>query len=93
MSYLTDDALGEYGFTPEEFAMELAMLDAHGYQQIVHGCAQQGESDEGIRVRCDFDMHVLRSDELGLGPYAGNYWEMTIRDGKIVFASRWTGRT
>jgi hypothetical protein len=33
-------------------------------------------------------MHAIRSDEIGLGPYTGNYWSLTVRDGKIVSAQR-----
>jgi hypothetical protein len=33
-------------------------------------------------------MHAIRSDEIGLGPHTGNYWDLTVRDGKIVSAQR-----
>jgi hypothetical protein len=29
-------------------------------------------------------MQLMRSDEIGLGPYTDNYWVLTVRDGKIV---------
>jgi hypothetical protein len=41
----------------------------------------------GVLVRCTFDFHQLRSDELGLGPYGGSYDDITVRDGRIVAAA------
>jgi hypothetical protein len=31
--------------------------------------------------------HLIRSDEIGLGPFTGSYFELTVRDGQIVQAS------
>ena len=29
---------------------------------------------------------AIRSDEIGLGPYTGNSWDLTVRNGKITSA-------
>jgi hypothetical protein len=46
-------------------------------------CEQVGNSESGVRLVCAFDMHGIKSDEIGLGPYIDNYWNLTVRDGRI----------
>jgi basic membrane lipoprotein Med (substrate-binding protein (PBP1-ABC) superfamily)/DNA-binding SARP family transcriptional activator len=91
ISYLTDDAilaiLGR-SESPEHFRLGISVMEAIGYQQTINGCEEQGgDPSSGIRLRCTFDLHALGSDELGHGPYTGNYWDLTVRDGKLVSAS------
>ena len=71
ISYLADDAdLAAMGVsTPREFRQLIAWLEAQGYQQFVGSCEELASSDAGTRLRCPFDFHSLRSDELGLGPF------------------------
>ena len=84
----------ELAGTPEEFRRELAVVEAFRYQQTITGCEQEGDSPSGIAIRCAFDMHEFGSDELGLGPYTGNYWDLIVRDGKLTSASSsWAFRT
>jgi hypothetical protein len=49
-------------------------------------CTQQVESAAGHRIHCVYDFHLLRSDELGLGPYLGRYTDFDVRGGEIVAA-------
>ncbi len=63
------------------------MLEAHRYQQMLDSCDELSSSATGTTVRCTFDFHALRSDELGLGPYSGNYFDLTVHDGQIVRGS------
>ncbi len=99
LSYLADEAIDdarpvELAGTPEEFRRELAVVEAFRYRQTITGCEQEGDSPSGIAIRCAFDMHEFGSDELGLGPYTGNYWDLTVRDGKLTSASSsWAFRT
>jgi hypothetical protein len=86
MASLTDDALAAQWGTEEELRLSLAFLDAVRSKTLNIDCEQRGESAAGILVRCTYDNHVLRSDGLGLGPYSGNYWDLTVRDGQIVLA-------
>jgi hypothetical protein len=87
MSYLTEDAIAAEWGTPEEFRLLISLLEAIGFKQTINHCEQQSDSASGVRVRCAFDVHSLRSDEIGLGPYTDNYWDLTVRDGKIVSAT------
>ena len=60
------------------------MARAWHIKQKVTGCEDQGESDGGVTVHCTFDYHAFRSDEVGLGPYTDNYWDLVVRNGKIT---------
>jgi hypothetical protein len=63
------------------------LLEAQGHKETITGCEPPADSSSGTTVRCAYDFNGIRSDELGLGPYSDNYWELTVRDGKIVSAT------
>jgi hypothetical protein len=91
--YLTKDAIargvghsGAWG-DRSRFRADIALSRAQGIKQLVTSCEEQARSARGVGVRCDFDLHAIRSDEIGLGPYTGNSWELTVRDGKITSAA------
>jgi hypothetical protein len=92
VGYLTDDAIAEMSGsagganTRDEFRLELALLEAQGYKQTITGCDPPADSS-GTTVRCYYDFHAIRSDEMGLGPYSDNYWEFTVRDRNIASAT------
>jgi hypothetical protein len=92
MTYLTDDAVltdaggVEVFESPKAMRLALDFFEAQPYKQMILDCEQQDETAVGISVRCPFKFHAIRSDEIGLGPYGDNYWELTVRDGKIVSA-------
>jgi hypothetical protein len=93
LTHLTNDAIvqdvGEAGWTtPEQLRLNIASERALGYKQTIRGCEHVSDSESGVIVQCAFDMHAIRSDEIGLGPYTGNYWRLIVRDGKIVSAQR-----
>lgn len=67
-----------------ELRLLLSLLEAQGYEQLGTSCAATGSSASGTDVRCMFDFHAIRSDEIGRGPYSGSYFDLTIRDGEIV---------
>lgn len=64
-------------------------LRAVGYEQQLHSCREPGTSATTTQVRCSFDLHLLRSSEIGKGPYGPASIDFTIRAGKIVYASAW----
>jgi hypothetical protein len=106
IAYLADDAdisgmAGSVGAggegvqgTLDEFRLFLSFLEAHGYKQMLHRpqpCEELGSSAAGTTVRCPFDFHAIRSDEIGLGPFSGSSFDLTVRDGEIVRASKTWG--
>jgi hypothetical protein len=91
IAYLADDAtlspLGVGG--NREFRLLLSFSEAQGYKQMLAPCEETGSSSAGTYVRCPFDFHAIRSDEIGRGPYSGSYFEFTVRDGEIVRVSNY----
>jgi hypothetical protein len=86
---LADDAVVPEGLVPEELPVLISFYEAQGYEQFLDPCRVTGSYAYGTVVRCPFDFHAIRSDEIGLGPYHGSYWDLTIRDGEIVQASQY----
>jgi hypothetical protein len=88
ITYLTDDAITLRWGTPEQLRLDVAHYRAQGYQETVNECEQVGNSESGVSLVCAFDMHGIRSDEIGLGPYTDNHWNLTVRNGKIDSANQ-----
>ena len=93
LTYLTEDGIatgaGHTGAgwgSPDGFRGEVSLAQAQHFYETVTGCENQGESGTGVSVRCAFDYHLFRSDEIGRGPYTGNYWDIVVSDGKITSA-------
>jgi ketosteroid isomerase-like protein len=91
LTYLTEDSTGggytnTYWASPETFRLDVAMAEAQHIEEMFTGCEEQGDSAAGTTVRCTFDMHAYSSDDVGRGPYSGNYWDVVVRDGKITSA-------
>jgi hypothetical protein len=81
-SYLADDAvLGSW-------RAENRWYEATGFTLLLDSCDKQTTSTAGTQVVCMFDYHALHSEQLGRGPYSGNVFFFTIRDGKVVTADQ-----
>jgi hypothetical protein len=97
ISYLADDAditeliasVGAQGIegTLREFRLLIALLEGQGYKQMLDPCEDLSSSASGTLLRCTFDFHLLRSDEIGRGPFSGSSFLLTVDDGEIVRAS------
>jgi hypothetical protein len=83
-TYLSDGALAELWGTPKEFRLLLALLEAQRSEETHQPCEPVTSSPAGIVVRCPYDFDWMGSDELGHGPYTGNYRDVTVSDGKIL---------
>jgi hypothetical protein len=77
----------------DDFRLLVAWWEAVGYKQMLQPCEQLASSTSGTELRCPFDFQSLRSDEIGLGPYSGSYFDLTVRDGEIVRASQTFGES
>jgi hypothetical protein len=88
IAYLADGAVPTVGVdTREEFRLLLSLLEAQGYQQLGVSCDAAVSLPSGTRVRCTFDFHAIRSDEIGLGPFSGSSADLFVLDGEILDAS------
>lgn len=97
ITYLANDAdiselmtsVGAAGIegTVKEFRQLISLLEAQGYKQMSNSCKELPRAADETRLVCTFDVHNLRSDEIGRGPFSGSYFDLTVRDGEIVRAS------
>ena len=97
ITYLADDAdltglissLGSRGMegTAEELPLLISLEEALGHVQLLDSCEATGRVGTDILVRCTFDFQSLRSDEIGVGPFSGSYFDLVVSDGEIVRAS------
>jgi hypothetical protein len=100
MSYLADDAditglidsvgVQGVGGTTAALAPFVSLMEAYGYEQLFNSlkpCEQLSSSASGTDLRCAFVFQSLRSDEIGLGPFNGSFFDITVLDGEIVRAS------
>jgi hypothetical protein len=74
--------------TLEEFRLLISFLEAQGYKQMLNSCEELGSSASGTSLRCTFDYHAIRSDEIGLDPFSGSNFLITVHEGKIVRADK-----
>lgn len=73
------------GFDPVDEERLLArFLEATGSKLFDLHCEELSASAEGTLVSCTYMSHDFFSDEMGLGPYRPDGFELTIVDGKIV---------
>ena len=80
--------------TPEAFRLHMSLLQAVGYKQENESCDEPTSSASGTLIRCTFDFHFLRSDQIGLGPFTGSSILLRVEDGEINRASiSWCPRT
>lgn len=86
-SYLAEDAdLQLFNADSEGLPMAFRWDQAAGFELLLDSCAETRTGDAGSVVRCEYDYHALRSEEIGLGPYSGNWLDLTVVDGKITSA-------
>jgi len=86
LTYLAESADVPEGLPPEDLPLLISLYEAMGYEQMLDPCRVTGTSASGTQVRCPFDFHNIRSDEIGRGPYHGSYWDITVTDGAISYA-------
>ena len=58
--------------------------EASGFKVLLDSCEERITSAAGVSVRCTYNYHAIRSDEIGLGPYSGSWFDLTVQDGEIV---------
>jgi hypothetical protein len=98
ITYLADDAdisgmiasVGAQGVegTLKEFRLLISLLEAQGYKQMLNSCEELGSSAADSTLRCTFDFHSIRSDEIGKGSFSDSSFLLTVREGEIVRASK-----
>jgi hypothetical protein len=69
--------------SPEEFRLETANAAATNSKALLGDCTAVEGQGSGVTIRCGFDYQDLRSDELGVGPFADGSANVAV-DGKIT---------
>jgi hypothetical protein len=85
-TYLADDAHLDL-FGGGDWRLGNRFMEATGQEMLLDPCAVVSSTTVGTRVRCPFDYHALRSDEIGRGPFSGSSFYVTVLNGEIVSAS------
>ncbi|HEY0642359.1 MAG TPA: hypothetical protein VGD39_02995 [Nocardioides sp.] len=86
-SFVGDDAtltLGS-GRGPDGWKRENRLDEALGFDTHVDSCSQiETLAPDGTQVGCLYTSDLLGLAELGRGPFPGNLFTVTVRDGKVV---------
>ena len=80
--YLTAGALSDFGGL-QYMRLVTRWMKAAEVKFLNTACEETGRSASAVAVRCAYDVHLLGSDQLGLGPYR-QARELSVRDGKIT---------
>jgi hypothetical protein len=89
ISELINSAWAEGVHESEEgLRLYISLLHAEGYEMSLYRPCYEDSSAFGTRLICTVRFGNLGSHELGLGPFNGSYFDLTVRDGKIVRASQ-----
>jgi hypothetical protein len=86
-AYLTADAnlSGLWG-GQEDWRLANSFMEAAGVKLLLDSCEAGDSTAAGTEVRCSYAYHAIRSDEIGLGPFSGSWFFLTVQEGKIVSA-------
>jgi hypothetical protein len=72
---------------PPGLRLAISYLESVGYEQIIDSCDEASVGPSGGLVRCSFDLHLLRSNEIGRGPFGPAELDLSVVDGEIVRVS------
>jgi len=79
------------GITAEQLPAFIALLQAQGYKEIPRPCEVLDILSSGTVIQCPFDFQDIRSDEMGLGPFHGSFWDIEVHDGQVIDALLYWG--
>ena len=63
------------------------LKQAQGWKMLLDSCIGKNATPTGAMVRCLYAFQDFRSDELGFGPFTGSWYDITVKDAKIVSVS------
>ncbi len=79
-THLADGATTEAIVTEDvqDYRQAIELYRAWGYEQQLGTCQQVGATATGMQVRCPFTYQLLGSTELGVGPFEGSAFTVTV---------------
>lgn len=79
--------LSSFEWDGEDWLASNRLQEAQGFKLLLNSCDLVGVSSSSTIVSCPFDFHSLRSDEVGLGPFTGSSFDVSLEDGMVSRAS------
>ena len=75
--------------TEPPLRLNLEMLDATGFKQLLGRCEVTQTGSSATIVQCPFDFFIAGSDYGGQGaaPFTGAFYDLSVEGGKIIHAS------
>lgn len=83
VSYMSEQ-LREDADVVESLLDNMRWLEAVDGQYLLRPCEEVSTDEDGTLVRCGFEMHAMRSEELGLGPFGDNWFILTVQDAALT---------
>lgn len=84
-SYVAADADLSRFAGGSDWRLQNRLLEAHGFKLLLDSCdLLTGPSTTS--VRCAFDYHGIRSDEIGLGPFSGSWFDISLQGEEVISA-------
>ena len=62
----------------QDYQQAIALYEAWGYKQQLEACRQVNATATALQVQCQFSYDLLGSDEMGLGPFDGSRFVVTV---------------
>ena len=70
--------------TLDKWRDQNAWYEAAGFSVTDLSCREESTSSAGTEVHCTFALRGMGSEHLGVGPYGGNTFDLTVLDGEIT---------
>ena len=87
-AFLSPEALAAFGGDLASMRLNARWREASGFRLMLNQCDETNTTDSGVWVRCTYDFHGVRSDEIGWLPhFEGSRFDFTIRESVIVSVS------
>jgi hypothetical protein len=69
---------------------DLRLNNAWSREYFLKPCDVTSTGPAGTTVICPFDVHVLHSEQLGLGPFTDNFFTVRVKDGRVMSAEEFS---
>lgn len=87
-TYLAPEAdMSSFEWDGGTWPLTLRLLEAQGFQAELFDCHPVSTSNARTVLSCPIEFHILRSNEIGIGPFGGSAFALTVVDNRITRAS------
>lgn len=75
---------GDLMGTTRDWRAQLRWNRAVDFRLLLDECTEESSVGAFTDVHCSVDFHALGSEQLGVGPFRGSYYALTLEDGRVV---------